>query len=193
MADLIVLLLLYLGAGLTLKLGDDLLDEVHRGDLAWIPLSLSGFLLGLIAASSEWDLALVVSILIGVSAAGKVNRPQFLVGFVLIALILLVNGVPMVADYVRWGVLVFMLFTAATLDEKGNDWSENGIASWLGMFFKYRFALKVAALLLSVVWPAFLVTAVGLWSFDTGYEAASVVRKHLYPHSEDRPDCSTHP
>jgi len=46
----------YLFAGLTLKIGDDLLDELDRPDLSWIPLALAGVLFGFIMTVSEWDL-----------------------------------------------------------------------------------------------------------------------------------------
>ena len=61
----------YLLAGLTLKIGDDLLDELDKPDLSWAPLALAGILFGLIMIVSEWDLALMTSIIIGVIVSGK--------------------------------------------------------------------------------------------------------------------------
>ena len=70
MANLVIEWLLYyvayLLAGLTLKLGDDLLDELDRPNMAIGPLALSGVLFGFIMSLSEWDLILLGAIVIGV-------------------------------------------------------------------------------------------------------------------------------
>ncbi len=160
----------YFLAGLTLKIGDDLLDELERPNLAWVPLTLSGALFGLIMTISEYDLALLVSIIIGVVVSGKVNRHQFSIGFILIFVIIAINGVPVISVLLDWIALVVMLFLAAVLDEKGNDWADPNISPKAYMFFRFRFTLKVSGLLLSLLWPALLPTAIGLLFFDTGYE-----------------------
>jgi hypothetical protein len=170
----------YFLAGLMLKTGDDLLDELSRPNLAWGPLALSGFLFGFIMTVSEWDLALMTSIIIGVLASGKVNRPQFIVGFILIASVVIVMGLPQITQVGDWLALVAIMFLAAVLDERGNDWADKGISTRAHSFFKFRFTLKISVLLLSIPWPLMLPTAVGLLFFDTGYElAAWVIRKRL--------------
>ena len=169
----------YLLAGLTLKTGDDLLDELNRPSLAWWPLALSGILFGLIMTVSEWDLILMTSITIGVLASGKVNRIQFAVGFVLIFVVLALVGVPPITSLLDFFTLVIMLFLAAVLDEKGNDWADKETSPKAYKFFEYRFTLKVSVLLISLIWPLFLPSAIGLWFFDFGYEIAGwIVRNH---------------
>jgi len=169
----------YLLAGLTLKIGDDLLDELKRPGLAWWPLALSGILFGLIMTISEWDLILMTSITIGVLASGKVNRIQFAVGFVLIFAVLIMIGVPPITSWLDFFTLVIMLFLAAVLDEKGNDWADKDISPRAYKFFEYRFTLKVSVLLISIIWPLLLPAAVGLWFFDFGYEIAGwIVRNY---------------
>ncbi len=160
----------YCLAGLTLKLGDDLLDELGRPNLATAPLALSGLLFGLIMTVSELDLVLLTAIVIGVLLSGKVNRPQFLVGFLMIGVVLIVIGVPVITSWFEWLLLLTALLLAAIIDERGNDWAEGGNIPWVAAFFRYRFALKLAVLLLALVWPEFLPSAVGLWFFDLGYE-----------------------
>ena len=167
----------YFLAGLMLKTGDDLLDELDRGDLSWFPLALSGLLFGLIMTVSEWDLALMTSILIGVLVSGKVNRPQFIVGFVVIAVVVIWRGIPSISGPLDWLALVLMMFLAAVLDERGNDWADQQQSPRAYRFFKYRFTLKVSVLLLSIPWPLLLPTAIGLWFFDLGYEIAGWLAK----------------
>jgi hypothetical protein len=196
--------LAYLCAGFTLKLGDDLLDKMEQPTFAWLPLAVSGILFGYLMTQTEWDLVLLAAIVIGVLLSGKVNRPQFAVGFFFIALIMLVRGVPAVTDWLNWSALFIMLFLAAVLDERGIDWTDEEISprafkrEHLSIqafaesiqerafklsprafkFFRYRFTLKLSVLLLTIPWPQFLAAAVGLWMFDLGYELAGWVIRH---------------
>jgi hypothetical protein len=198
MIELITPLSMYFGAGLTLKLGDDLLDEMDRPDLAWYPLAVSGVLFGVLMTTSEWDLVLLSAIIIGVLASGKVNRRQFLVGFVLIAVVFLVRyallgWVPFVTSWLDWLTLLVALFLAAALDERGNDWTIQELNPTAYSFFKYRFSLKCSVLLLSIIWPLFLLTAVGLWIFDLGYETSAWTVRTRINAMPDTQDYSTHP
>lgn len=165
----------YLLAGLTLKLGDDLLDELNRPNIAIGPLALSGLLFGLVMTLSEWDLVLLGAIVIGVVLSGKVNKPQFLVGFIMIGASLLLIGVPVISDASGRITLLLLLLLAAIVDERGNDWADRDERPVISCFFCYRFTLKVAVILLSFIWPSFFVAAVGLWMFDFGYELAGLV------------------
>ncbi|MHA2385602.1 MAG: hypothetical protein ACXAEE_05275 [Candidatus Thorarchaeota archaeon] len=176
MAILVVEWLLYYIAyslaGLTLKLGDDLLDELNRPNVAVVPLALSGVLFGLIMTLSEWDLVLLGAIVIGVLMSGKVNKPQFLVGFIMIGTLLFLVGVPAISDGFSRFILLLALLLAAIIDERGNEWADRDEKPVISYFFEYRFSLKVTVLLLSLIWPAFLLAALGLWLFDFGYEIA---------------------
>ena len=162
----------YLLAGLTLKIGDDLLDELDKPDLSWAPLALAGILFGLIMIVSEWDLALMTSIIIGVIVSGKVNRLQFIVGFVLIFVVVILFGIPPISSWLDWLTVVIMLFLAAVLDERGNEWADKNQSPRAYRFFEYRFTMKVSVILISLIWPLLFPAAVGLWFFDFGYEIA---------------------
>jgi hypothetical protein len=169
----------YLLAGLTLKIGDDLLDELDKPNLAWVPLAFAGILFGFIMTVSEWDLALLMSIIIGVIISGKVNRMQFVVGFVLIFVVVILLGVPPISSWLDWLTLVIMMFLAAVLDERGNEWADKGASPKAYKFFEYRFTLKVSVILISLIWPLLFPAAVGLWFFDLGYEIAGwIVRRN---------------
>ena len=170
----------YLLAGFSLKLGDDFLDELDRPQAAWIPLSVAGLFFGLLMTVSEWDLVLLTSIVIGVVASGKVNRPQFTVGFALILGVLLIIGVPAVSNWLDWFTLLFILFMAAVLDEKGNDWADQKTSSRVFKMFEYRLILKIVALGLIIPWPLFLPAAFGIWVFDFGYESAGWLVRRSY-------------
>jgi hypothetical protein len=169
----------YFLAGLTLKLGDDLLDNLDRPQAAWVPLSFAGLLFGLLMTVSEWDLVLLTSIVIGVIVSGKVNRPHFIVGFVLIFGTLLVVGVPVITGLLDWYTVLIILFMAAVLDEKGNDWADKEHSPLAFKIFEFRFVLKMVVIGLVIPWPMFLSTAIGLWVFDFGYESVGwLVRRH---------------
>jgi hypothetical protein len=162
----------YFFAGLSLKLGDDLLDELEKPKAAWVPLSMAGLLFGLLMTVSEWDFVLLTSIVIGVLVSGKVNHPQFVVGFVLIISALLIFGIPVITEWLEWWAILIILFMAAVLDEKGNDWAAKERSPLAFRLFEYRMVLKIVALCLVIPWPLFLPTAIGLWIFDFGYESA---------------------
>ena len=180
MLEWVVYFSAYFLAGLTLKIGDDLLDELNRPKMAWYPLAISGLLFGLLMTVSEWDLVLLTSIVIGVVASGKVNQSQFIVGFVLIFGTLLVIGIPVITGWLDWLTILIILFLAAVLDEKGNDWADRDASPIASKIFQYRFVLKIVAICLVIPWPLFLATAIGLWVFDLGYETAGfMVRRTL--------------
>ncbi len=179
MLELMLYFAMYFFAGLSLKLGDDLLDELDRPQAAWIPLSFAGILFGLLMTVSEWDLVLLTSIVIGVIVSGKVNRPQFIAGLVIILGTLLVVGMPLVTNWLDWWALLFILFMAAVLDEKGNDWADREKSPIAFKLFEYRFVLKIVVLGLVIPWPMFLSAAVGLWIFDLGYETTHLLLKRL--------------
>ncbi len=164
--------IMYWSAGFTLKLGDDLLDLLKQPRLSLLPLGFSGFSFGLLMSYSEWDLVLLTAILIGVVVSGKVNRPQFLIGFILIGVILLLNGVPVVSDSAVWFTILVVLLLAAVVDEIQNERVDSNQETFVSKFFRYRFTLKVVVLGLCMPWPSFLLAAIGLWVFDFGYELA---------------------
>ncbi len=168
----------YLGAGFSLKLGDDLLDEAGKDNLAWIPLGLSGLLFGILMSMSEWDFVLLASIVVAVTASGKVNRVQFSVGFLMIFVALLLVGLPAFTAPLDLMTILILLFLAAVLDEKGNDWADKTASPTAAKFFQYRFSLKTLVLLLVIPWPFFLTTALGLWVFDIGYEASAYLSRN---------------
>jgi len=165
----------YFLAGLSLKLGDDLLDELDRPQAAWIPLSSAGLLFGLLMTVSEWDFVLLTSIVVGVLVSGKVNRPQFSVGFMLIFSTLLLVGIPIVTGWLDWWTILIILFLSAILDEKGNDWADRETSPLAFKIFEYRFVLKIVAICLAIPWPLFLPAAIGLWIFDIGYETVGCI------------------
>ena len=128
---------------------------------------------------SEWDLVLLTSIVIGVLVSGKVNRPQFIVGFVLIFSTLLIIGIPPITSWLDWLTVLIILFLAAVLDEKGNDWTDRNVSPRAYKLFEYRFVLKIVAIGLVIPWPSFLPTAIGLWVFDFGYELVGLLVKRI--------------
>jgi hypothetical protein len=180
-------------AGMTLKVGDDLLDELDQQSLAWVPLTLSGLLFGLLMTISEWDFILLTSIVIGVLISGKINKIQYIAGFAAIFVVLLLRGIPLIANWPERLILLILLLIAAIFDERGNDWVEGKQTRLVDLFFKYRFGLKFAVLILVVPWPLFLSSAIGLWIFDIGYEIAGWLVRTKYLEEPDKQDYSKYP
>ncbi|MGY5854269.1 MAG: hypothetical protein RTU92_11930 [Candidatus Thorarchaeota archaeon] len=191
--DWILYFVFYFGAGATLKLGDDFLDELDQGFLAGAPLVLAGVLFGILMSVSEWDLVLFSAIIIGVLVSGKVNDIAYLGGFVAIGGILAILGVPTITDWFGWLALLIMLLMAAILDERGNDWADKNATPRASKFFQYRLTLKVSVLFLSIPWPLFLAPAIGLWFFDLGYELVGWFVRTRINQSSDTQDYSIHP
>ncbi|MHA1935459.1 MAG: hypothetical protein ACW97A_09260 [Candidatus Thorarchaeota archaeon] len=179
MLNLLVYFMAYALAGFTLKLGDDLLDDLNSPDLAWYPLAASGLLFGLLMTSSEWDLVLLTAIIVGVVLSGKVNRREFSIGFLIIVVVILLRGVPTISGWLDWLSLLIMLFLAAVLDERGNDWADSSASPNAAKFFEFRLTLKISALLLVIPWPMFFLTAIGIWLFDLGYELAGRLSRSM--------------
>ncbi len=192
MADIVIQFVLYFLAGASLKAGDDLLDELERPTLSWMPLGIAGVAFGIISTLSEWDMSLIVSILIAVVVAGKVNRPQFIIGFVLMAGVVLICGIPPISSMSTVLIIVGCLVIAGALDEYGDAWTEKRMTqnpvTW---FFRFRFTMKCAVLLLVIPFPQFIFTAIGLWIFDIGYNIVERIMKAV-SHA-DKQDYNTHP
>ncbi len=163
---------LYFLSGLNLKIGDDLLDVMHRPRHAWIPLILTGLSAGILLSNSQWDAALLTAIMMGVLITGKIDRPQFGAIFVISPLLMFLIGVPVITDLLQWCAIIVALLLFGAIDEKGNDWADRGARSRVGWFFAHRFTMKTFALLLGIILPEFLPTAIGMWVFDMGYETS---------------------
>ncbi|MGV9102645.1 MAG: hypothetical protein ACOC38_06100 [Promethearchaeia archaeon] len=176
--------LAYFVAGLTLKMGDDFLDDLKKPNYAWFPFIISGVLFGFLMTESEWDLLLFSAIIIGVLMSGKVNKPQFGSGFITIGLVLLIRGIPVITYWGEWLLILGILLAASIVDERGNDWADKSKSVSVSAFFKYRFTLKLSVLVVAVFWPEFWRTTVGLWLFDTGYEAAGVMARKYFQGSD---------
>ncbi len=168
---------LYFIAGLSLKIGDDLLDVLNRPRHAWLPLILTGLAAGRLLSNSQWDAALLTAILMGVLIAGKVDRPQFVAVLFIAPLIMFIVGPPLIMDLLQWCALIVILLLAGAIDEIGNDWADRRARSRITWFFAHRFTMKICALLLCIVLPMFLSTAIGMWIFDAGYETSRILSK----------------
>jgi hypothetical protein len=172
MIELVLKMLFFFFAGLTLKLGDDFIDELKIPHIAVPVFVICGLLMGYLMATSEWDLVLFTAIVIGVLLSGKVNDSAYISGFGAIGIMLLFFGLPLITDILEWLTILILLFIAAVLDERGNDWIDRTQSTRAALLFQYRFVLKLTALLLAIPWPEFFLTAIGLWVFDGGYELA---------------------
>lgn len=177
-----------------MKLSDELLDESDNLYLA-IVMGLLCVSFSLYLSLNSGDAACIfLSILIGTFLASKVDTINHVISAVLFVILFLILKVP----YFSWYALGLCTITAY-IDEKGNDKSdemESLSSSDKGLFykfFKYRYALKVAVFILSllglfkVVFGGFLAdyyffdpwTIVYFYAFDLSYEAAGLFFKRF--------------
>lgn len=138
--------LLYLLSGFLMKIADDAADKGDRKFFGILTGSLCGISIGVLITISLDATYIFFGIFIGTLIAGKIdNINHFLAaGFFLI--IVLIRGIPSLEP-----ATLLICTLAAFLDEIGNEnqWIYKR-SDFLRVFFHYRFALKIAILILAI-------------------------------------------
>jgi len=162
----VVVLVLFAGAGATLKVADHLGEE-DQSLQAYIAAIFSGALLGVLMHLGVEESSYVLGIILGVALGGKVNRPNLLAGLLTVAISSLVLGLVMPDPWL--GAVVAVL---SFVDEVGHDRFANrsGLA---GLLFRYRVGLKLGTVLLVVGSLVSVTTALGFLCFDLSYDLLS--------------------
>ncbi len=161
----VVLVLVFVFAGVTLKLADFFGEGGRRWGFVFA--AASAVCLGVLMADNSVASSVVLGVVVGVLVAGKVDRLSLVFGLCLALVVGFVLGfkVPLVSVLGVVGV-------AAVLDEVCHDrFAGRG---GLGVFFRFRGVLKVAVLFLVAVMWVDLVDAVGFFGFDLSYDAVDV-------------------
>lgn len=162
------LLALFSAAGLTLKLAD-LGGELRISNLAFFSAGICGILFGALIVESGFSSAIVLGAVLGVAAAGKINRANLVFGVVVAVLTALILGFSMP---LAWLLLVVALF--AFLDEVLHD-RFIVKSDLLNRLFAYRCCLKLAMIGLAALNLLPLLYAGGFLLFDLTYDVAAVL------------------
>ena len=175
-------------AGFFMKISDDAQDEKKNTGLAVFTGLICVLAIGYLSVTSSDAATIFIGILVGTLLAGKVDRVAHVITLIIFLSILVIFGIPSV------GIAALVIcIAAAYLDEMGND------ASWLrekrklNLFFKYRFALKLAVLFLAMggllhyLNPKFAgiiffqpETFIYFLLFDLAYEVAGLIFNTIY-------------
>lgn len=168
----VVVLIMFSISGLTLKLAD-FSGEWGVHALGFFFAGVCGILFGVLISESEFSSAIILGIIIGTAAAGKINRPNLVFGVIVIAVTIFMAGY---ATPLMWFLLTVTFF--AFLDEVGHD-RFMGLRGLIASFFHYRCGLKLTVSLLAVLGLLPYLYAGGFLTFDLTYDAAAILISKL--------------
>lgn len=160
------------GAGVTLKLADDL-GESGQSRKAYVPAILSGILLGLLFLAGRDESSYVAGIVLGVALGGKVDRPNLVVGLLTIG----ITGLILVLFQRLFPPIPWLLAVVtglALLDERAHD-RLTGRGGLSGALTGLRPGLKVATVIMALAGLVSVPAAAGFLGFDLCYEATSLI------------------
>ena len=154
----------FIGAGATLKLADQT-GEDKRSKIGYITAIVAGVLLGSLTSYGPEESGIVAGIVIGVALARKIDRPNLLLGL----LVTVASAYALGFETPKlW--IILLIAVISLLDELGHD-RLGQRKSPLGLFFRYRGALKVAFPVGAITSFVSATAAVGFLGFDVAYEA----------------------
>lgn len=182
-------------SGFFMKFSDEAMDEKNNKILAIVTGLLCVFFTILISVTNGDAACIFLSILIGTAFARKIDAINHIISAILFILILIYAGVP----HFSWICLIVCII-AAYIDEIGNDISDENEKkdeeeSLFDKFFKYRYSLKVAVLILSLIgllnmvlpnspligWYFFEPTTfISFYFFDLSYEFVGLYFNRFY-------------
>lgn len=145
----------YALSGFLMKLSDDSFDEKQDKIFAIISGIICGVLIGFLAVESIDAAYIFFGIFFGTLFSRKIDGIHHILTLIAFVSITLLFGLP------EMGLLtLFICSLSAYLDEIGNDNLKIAEKSkFLEFFFRYRFTMKIAILVLSIL---------GLWQLITG-------------------------
>lgn len=140
-------------SGFFMKLSDEAMDIKNNTPLAIISGIICVIFTLLVVLTSGDAACIFISILIGTLLASKIDSINHIISAIILVLVLIIADIP----HFSWICLVVCTIVAF-IDEKGNDnydekiGSENGGNEGLfDKFFKYRYSLKLAVVLFSMI------------------------------------------
>ena len=167
-----------------MKISDEAMDEKNNSVLAIITGLLCVLFTVLVSTKNADATCIFISILIGNALALKVDSINHILSAVLLIGLMLLIGIPEINF-----ICLLICIVVAFVDEKGNDISdkkekEGFSLNIIDKLFKYRYALKIAVLILSLLGLAnyFIpnmmlfyfepITIIYFYLFDLSYEFA---------------------
>lgn len=137
-------MILYALSGFSMKLSDDAHDKKKNKPFGILAGILCGFCIGYLVTISIDAACIFFGILIGTLAAKKIDCVNHVLSLVVFLAVTLFFGIPAI------GIIPLLICSfAAYVDEIGNDGKLVFKKSKWQVFFKYRFALKTAVLVLA--------------------------------------------
>jgi len=153
-------------AGATLKLADQTGEDRHN-KAGYLSAAIAGTLLGSIISYGPEEASIVIGIIIGVSLARKIDRPNLLLGLIITVTTAYILGFETPR---LW--LLLLVSALSLVDEFGHD-RLGAKTSSLGVFFRYRVSLKVALLFAAAASIVSDTAAIGFLGFDSAYDATN--------------------
>jgi len=167
MIDPLMVIIIYVLAGFTLKL-TDFYGEHRTGYLPYLITLLSASLFTLLISESEYSSAIAIGIIVGVLLSGKINRPNLIFGLLLIISLSLLLG------FVIPNQIVFLISVFAFIDEVFHEKFKNR-SKILRTFFQFRPVLKISIALFFLLKWLPLTHLIGFFCFDLSYDLTSTV------------------
>jgi len=153
----------FAASGGALKTADFLGERDGRGR-AVLAAAAAALLFGLLMTESAVSASIILGLLLGVTAARKVDRPNLVVGLILTFIVALLLGVQPPQPG-----LVAVVAVISVVDEWGHD-ARAGSAGAVALFFRHRCALKLAMSLLAVLGEIPILYLMGFLAFDLAYD-----------------------
>lgn len=139
-------IIFYILSGLFMKISDDAHDREKNTLLGVSAAIICGFSIGYLAVTSADAACIFLAILIGTVAAWKVDCLNHILSLLIFVGIIIILGFPTIGL-----VTLFVCAIAAFLDEIGNDSDWAARRKYLHNFFQYRFALKIAIFIFTIL------------------------------------------
>lgn len=139
-------IIFYILSGLFMKISDDAHDRGKNTFLGVSAAIICGFSIGYLAVTSADAACIFLAILIGTVAAWKVDCLNHILSLLIFVGIIIILGFPTIGL-----VTLFVCAIAAFLDEIGNDSDWAARRKYLHNFFQYRFALKIAIFIFTIL------------------------------------------
>ncbi|GAB4312034.1 MAG: hypothetical protein Kow0019_10770 [Methanobacteriaceae archaeon] len=184
-------IIFYSLSGFFMKLSDDSYDQKNDRNRAIIFGIFSGLTIGYLVVTSSDAAYIFLGIFIGTLLSKKIDGIHHIITALVFLIIAIIFKIPPIGI----GTLI-LCSISAYIDEIGNDnMSIPKISEYLGLFFKYRFSLKIVVLVLSILgliqilYPNFKIpglefmqfyTIIYFIFFELFYEIAGLKFKTIY-------------
>ena len=179
--------LLYALSGFFMKFSDDAMDQKNNHILGVASGIICVIGIGYLAVNFPDAATIFLAILLGTLLSAKVDKLGHLITLIIFAVILFIWGIPTI------GIITLAICTvAAWFDEVGNDREQLKGIKIVEKFFKYRCALKITVLILSILGGLQLthqipglnffqpITFIYFMLFDLAYELAGLKFDSIY-------------